>query len=903
VGALAVRAAGSAAGAPPVTMALHVALLPVTRIGGALHADPEARGEATRVLDPLLEEVAPGCVAASAPACRFLARRFELTPLAAVAGACVVGPRAEAGRTRFVGRERELRLLRECFDLAAAGQGQVVTIVGEAGIGKSRLLRELRRQLGRAATWVEGHALSFGRAMPLHPVIDMLRRVFRIDDTDPEELVVEKIERAVRRLGPDPEDPRPFLRYLLSLDPGDPAVLAMDPNRRHAALVRATHRLLDRGAELRPHVVVLEDLHWCDPATEDWVARLGEGIAGRRVLIVVTCRPGSRPMFPGGSYHTALAMSSLSSEDSLQVARGLLGADELPPTVQRLVLDKAEGNPFFIEELVRSLLEVGAVERQGEPTELATGLDVPAVPDTVQEVVLARIERLEDPLRRVLEVAAVIGRIVPFAVLRAVADRPEEALAEDLRGLQAADFLREAPGWSEAEHTFKHALTQDVAYGRIAPDRRRTLHARIVRAIEQLYPDRLGEHVGRLAYHALHGALWPEAVRYARQAGARAFDRSANREAVESFDHALAALGHLPETPEMLAEAIDIRLAARSALLQLAELPRIARYLREAERLATALGDERRLAWVWTYLTITHLFAGEPVEALAVGERALAAAERAGDPGLLASARTPLAHAHRELGDYRRAAALLAETIRALAGDLARERLGQATPPSFHARSMAAFCLAELGEFGEAARLATESAEETRALDLPFGLALALIALGHTDLIQGRHDDAMRGLADALDVIEARDLPTLFPWAAALQGRALALAARAAEAVPLLERAIERAQALPFLFGHSQWVAWLAHAQLLAGRPGEARRRAEEALRLSRERGERGYEAWALHVSGEVEARSAPAAAAGLQRQALALAQELGMRPLAARAHLALSQVGDPAGTAGPASA
>jgi tetratricopeptide (TPR) repeat protein len=211
---------------------------------------------------------------------------------------------------------------------------------------------------------------------------------------------------------------------------------------------------------------------------------------------------------------------------------------------------------------------------------------------------------------------------------------------------------------------------------------------------------------------------------------------------------------------------------------------------------------------------------------------------------------------------------------------------------------MAAFCLADLGEFGEAARLATESAVETRALDLPFGLALAHIALGHIHLLQGRLEEAARTVGAALDLIEARGLPTWFPWAAALQGYALALGGRSADGVALLERAVERAEALPFLFGHSQWVAWLAHAQLLAGRPDEARRLAERAVGLSRQRGERGYEAWALHVVGEVEAGRGPAAAEA-QRQALALARDLGMQPLAARAHLALARLAGPTGEAG----
>jgi transcriptional regulator with AAA-type ATPase domain/tetratricopeptide (TPR) repeat protein len=881
---------------PPVGVALHTEFLPVIRDGDAARVEPSATAAARAELQALLETAPPGSIVATAASSRFLARRFDLAPLAAGAdGPCLVVRSAEPGRTRFVGRERELRLLGECFELARAGQGQVVMVVGEPGIGKSRLLHEFRRRLGRSATWVEGQALSFGRSMPFHPVIDMIRRVCRIDDADAEPTIVDKLERAGRRLGVDVGESLMFLRYLLSVDPGDPAVGAMDPGQRHAAIVEATHRLVERGSELRPHVFVVEDLHWCDAATEDWLTRLVDRIAARRVLILMTYRPGYRPWLVGrGGFHTALALSTLSGEEALRVAGGLLGVDELPAALQALVLDKAEGNPFFIEELVRSLQEQGMVVRAGERVELTARPGRVAVPDTVEEVILDRIHRLDERLTPVLDVASVVGKNVPFALLRAVTGRAEATLVADLRRLQAAGFVYETRVFPEVEYTFKHALTQDVAYGRVAAAPRRELHARIVGAIEELYRDRLEEHVERLAYHATRGERWAEAVRYARQAGAKAFDRSANREAVASFEDALAALAWLPERPETLADAIDIRLAARSALLQLAELPRIERYLREAEGLATALGDRRRLAWVWTYMTIAHLFAGDPAEALAVGERALALAEQVGDLGLRASARTPLAHACCERGDYRRAIALYRETIEALAGDLMRERFGQAVPPSLYARSIAAICLAELGEFAEAERLATEAATLTRTLDLPFGFALASMVLGHTAIVQGQAVEALQALEPALEVIEARGIPTWLPWAASLHGYALALGGRADDGAAQLERALERAGALPFLFGHAQWVAWLAHVRLLTGRLDEARRRGDEALRLSRQRGTRGYEAWALYVLAEVEAAGGPEArpaAEAFVHQAQTLAEVLGMRPLVARCGAVLNRL------------
>jgi len=849
---------------PDVAVALHTASL-------------AARDEARSTLRDLLAVAAPATIVASPATSRLLRGRFDLASLDVPHGAPavrVVG-RAETGRTRFVGREPELRILLERFERAEAGQGQVVLVVGEPGIGKSRLLHELRRRLGSRATWIEGHALAFARSTAFHAVVDMLRRVFRIDDADPEATVVEKIERGVRRLAPDLDHVLPFLRYLLSADPGDPAVAAMDPRQRHAAIVSATHLLLERGAVLRTHVLALEDVHWADAATEDWVVRLADGVGSRRALVLVTARPGYRAPFGGRSFHTVLALSTLSSAESVRIAGSVVGVDELPPELQAFVADKAEGNPFFVEELMRSLLELGLVRHDGERLAVAGRLDAAAVPDTIEETILARIHRLDPPLQRLLEVAAVIGKNVPSGLLRAVTDMSEEALAAGLGRLLAAEFLVETRMYPELEHAFKHALTHDVAYGAVKPDHRRALHGRIVEAVERLYPERLHEHVERLAHHAFHGELWPRALAYSREAGQKAFDRSANREAVASWEQALAAVTRLPER-EGAAAAIDVRLSLRSALLQLGEIRRIAVVLGEAEALATAAGDRRRLAWVRIYVTIAHLFAGEPRRAVAVGEQAVALADAVADVALRATARTPLGHACYDVGEHRRAAALFDEAIGALTGDLLRQRMGQGMPPSLYARSMAAICRAELGEAAEAERLARESERMAGTLDIPFGLILARIAVAYGLLLDGRVEEAGAAADRALEAIAARDIPTWFPWAAALRGYADVLSGRVAEGSALLDRAVERAVALPFLFCHSQWLAWRAHARLLAGDAEAAARLAAEALATSRERGERGYEAWALWVRAELGSREAADAA-------IALAEEFGMRPLVSR--------------------
>jgi tetratricopeptide (TPR) repeat protein len=324
-------------------------------------------------------------------------------------------------------------------------------------------------------------------------------------------------------------------------------------------------------------------------------------------------------------------------------------------------------------------------------------------------------------------------------------------------------------------------------------------------------------------------------------------------------------------------------------LLQLGQLERAARYLKETEVLALTLGDRQRLAWVWAYTTTALLFAGEPVPAMAVGEKARVLADEVGDTALRASARTPLAHACRERGDLRRSVTVFGEAIGLLTGELVYQRFGQAVPPAIYARGVAAVSLAELGEFGEAIRLATEAQALTQLTDLPFRFAVAQLALGNIHLLQNRIADTLKVLEPALAVIQARGI--LFPWVTALRGYALALSGHTEEGCAVLAGALEDAVKLRFFFAHSQWISWLAHAHLLAGRTDEAREQADEALRLSRQRGQRGYEALALYVRGKIESLHERDSAETLCRQALALADELGMRPLVAHCHLALGNL------------
>ena len=377
-----------------------------------------------------------------------------------------------------------------------------------------------------------------------------------------------------------------------------------------ARTFEALRELSRRLAGLSPLVLVVEDLHWVDRISEEYLATLVDVVAGARILLVTTHRPGYRPPWMDRSYATQVALQPLSAQESLSLARDVIGAAAVDEPTVEMIVAKAEGNPFFTEELARAVAEGGSP---------APG----SVPDTVEGVLMARIDRLAAEDKRVLQAAAVIGRSLPFLLLQAILEPADEALRERLARLQGAEFLYETRAASELEYTFKHALTHEVAYASLLPAQRRALHARIVDVLESWQREGREELVERLAHHAIQAEAWEKAVDYARRAGFQAMTRSAHRDAVAWFDQAVAALGHLPDRRELVEQAIDLQFDLRNALWPLAEFRRVFDCLKRAEQLATTLGDQRRLAMAFALLTPMFSKREDRAQGIEYGRRAL----------------------------------------------------------------------------------------------------------------------------------------------------------------------------------------------------------------------------------------------------------------------------------------
>jgi class 3 adenylate cyclase/tetratricopeptide (TPR) repeat protein len=892
----------------------------VRTIRNDLHMDYSAVGETTHLAARMEQLATPGTIRLTATTLRLVEGLVRVTALGPVpvkgltdpvevfelVGASAVRRRLQAavarGLTRFVGRDTEYDAIRQALVRAEARHGQVVALVGEAGVGKSRLVYEVVHA-PHVQGWLvlESASVSYGKATPYFPVIELLKHYVRIEDSDDMRAMRAKVTGQVLTLDDALQDTLPALLALLDALPDDSPFLKLDPPQRRQRILEALKRLLLRESQAQPLLLIFEDLHWIDAETQTLLDLLVDSLPTARLLLLVNYRPEYQHGWGSKTSYTQLRLDPLLPASADAFLQSLLGDDRGLAPLKQLLIVRTEGNPFFLEESVRTLVETGVLVGQPGAYRLAQALLTIQVPATVQAVLAARIDRLSPEDKRLLQTAAVIGHEVPLPLLRAIADVPEVALHRSLAQLQGAEFLYETRLFPEQEYTFKHALTHEVAYSTLLQERRRSLHAHIVEALEELSADRLAEQVDRLAHHALRGEVWDKAVAACRQAGIKAMTHSAYREAVAYFEQALEALQHLPAGSDTQTQAIDLRLDLRNALYPLGDLERILVVLQDAATLAEALDDQHRLGWVSAYLLNHFVLGGDPDHALMAGQRALEIGTALQDVGMTVVAQNYLGYVCRRLGDYPQAMEYFRKNVASLHGELLYERLGLPGLASVHARSGLAWSLAECGAFGEGRTVVEEGIRIAEAADHPYSRVQAYLGIGMLLLHKGDFHQAIPVLEWLLDFVQGAHLRLWVIRTAAPLGAAYAFTGRTAEALPLLEQAVEQAVATRLMVDQGLYAAWLGEAYLLAGRLDEARSQAQRALEFSQTHKERPWAAYALRLIGEVAAQRQPPAAAQAEahfHQALVLAEALGLRPLQAHCHHGLgtlyARIGQP---------
>jgi tetratricopeptide (TPR) repeat protein len=652
--------------------------------------------------------------------------------------------------------------------------------------------------------------------------------------------------------------------------------------------------LLLRESQTQPVILLFEDLHWIDSETQALLDSLVDSLATAPILLLVNYRPEYQHAWGSKTTYTQLRLDPLSETSAEAFLQVLLGnATDLQP-LKQLLIARTEGNPFFLEESVRTLVESQALEGEPGAYRLVRALSSIQVPATVQAILAARIDRLSPEDKELLQTAAVLGTEVSGALLQAIAGFPETELSRGLSHLQAAEFLYETQLFPEREYTFKHALTHEVAYGSLLQERRRVLHARTVEALETLAGDRVGDHVEALAHHAWRGELWSKALLYSRQAGEKARMRSANREAVACFERALVALGHLPERREVHAQAIDLRLGLRGACLALGEMEQSFRELQEAEQLATALDDQRRLGWISSRLAAYFYAIADLDQVIVCSQRAFALATASQDTALQTMAEVLLGFGYQQTGDYQRAMACCRQAMAAQTEAEVQERLAQGIYPAVLCRAFLAWTLAEVGQFAESLAMAEDGLRIAEADKHPANLVVGHCGVGIVHLYRGNLHKALPQLQRAMDICHQAELPYLVSSIADALGSAYVLSGRIPEALSLLEDALAQADRISRKTRQVALLTRLAEASLRAGRQDAASSLAQEALVLSRTRKERGHEAYALRLLGDISRHQNPPdfdAAEIHYQQALDLSEELGMRPLQAHCHRGLGNL------------
>jgi predicted ATPase len=536
---------------------------------------------------------------------------------------------AERGLTPIVGRERELELLIDSFERAKAGRGRAISITSEAGVGKSRLLYEFRKAVFREdATFLEGKCLSYSRGVAYHPIIDILKSNFDIQEGNEDSDIRKKVKSGLKALGVDEATTLPYLLELLSVKGSGIDKIIMSPEVKRDRILEALRRIVLKGSEIRTLIMAFEDLHWVDKSSEDVLEYLLESIPEARVLVMFTYRPDFINAWGGKSYHNQVNLNRLSNRQSLTMVSHLLNTERINRDLEELILGKAEGVPFFIEEFIKSLIDLRMIERKEGTYCLTKDIQDVTIPSTIHDVIMARVDVLPEEAREVLQAGAGIEREFSHELIRRLVDTPEQELLSCISILKDSELLYERGRYPQSVYVFKHALTREVIYGSILTGRKKRLHEQIGQAMEKIYPGRFEEHCEQLAHHYEKSGNGEKAVEYLYKAGEKAKQRYANEAAISYFQRGLELLKTFPETLKWAQQELNYLIALGPPLVFTKghSAPEVETIYSRARELCEQVGDNSQLFLILLGLRRFYFARGEFQRAHELGAQLLALA-------------------------------------------------------------------------------------------------------------------------------------------------------------------------------------------------------------------------------------------------------------------------------------
>ena len=798
---------------------------------------------------------------------------------------------ARRGLTRFVGREHELAQMRRALEQMRAGHGQMVAAIGEAGVGKSRLIYEFKAVAAGDCLILEAYSISHGKASAYLPIIEMLHGYFGIDSADDGRKRREKVIGKLLALDQSLQDTLPYLFVLLGIHEGEDPFAQIDPQTRRRRTQDALKRIVLRESLNQPLIVIFEDLHWVDGETQAWLNLLADSLANARVLLLVNYRPEYRHQWGNRAHYAQLRLDPLAGESVDQLLSALLGDSENLTPLRRMIAERTEGNPFFIEEMVQALFDDGTLARNGA-VQLTRALAEIKVPATVQGILTSRIDRLRSDEKDLLQTLAVMGREFSLALVRKVVHRPDHELDRMLADLQLAEFIYEQPALPEVEYIFKHALTQEVAYKTLLLGRRKQLHESAAAAIEALYPNRLDDHLNQLARHYTQSGNVRKAVKYLQLAGRQAAARMAYNEAVGHFTAALELLGELPDNEERDRQELALRVDLGPYLIATKGpgAEEVGRVFTRARSLCVKLGEQVQLFWVTYALQFFHMLRLELREAHELGERQIELAERSHEPSMLMAAYVALAQTTSNMGEFGRARDLCIKGVAlgSVPKALSFSEIGEPRTMLIAHSSLNLFVLGYPEQALARSREALLEAQESG----PHAVAFALNAAAelHNHLGDKR---AARESTEALASL-ASERGFLF-WSAQalyLRGKVMVAEGQAAEGIDELTRGAASVEMTGGVAGI--WKLWLAEACGKLGRYEEGLAAIAQSIDLMSRTGLRYLEPELYRVKGELVLQQAPGAVSTAEstfRQAIASARRQEAKSWELRATMSLARL------------
>jgi tetratricopeptide (TPR) repeat protein len=875
----------------------------VGAIGDDLRMDYTAMGDTTNLAARLETAAGPGSVLVSESTLRLSREFFEFAPLEPlqVKGKqepveayqllrptevdTRIGASVARGLTRFVGRSREMGTLTEAFEKVRSGEGQVVGIVGEAGVGKSRLLLEFRSLLPQDGyTHLEGQCLHYGGSMPYLPILDILRSFLCVKEGEPEQVIRDRLKERIFGLDEDLRQIIPTLQELLSLKVEDEEFVKLEPKQKREKTFEALRDLLIRGTRERPLVLAVEDLQWIDKTTEEFLTYMIGWLPRTRILLLLLYRPEYVHQWGSKSYYSMIGVGHLSTGASAELVGAILEGGEVVPELQELILKRAAGNPLFMEELTQSLLQNGSIRRTGDRFVLTRDIASAQVPDTVQGIIAARMDRLEESLKRIMQVAAVIGREFAFRLLETITEMKEN-LKSGLLNLQGLEFIYEKSLFPDLEYIFRHALVQEVAYNSLLIQRRKEIHEKIGRAIEQLYPERLDEFCEMLAYHYSKSGNPAQAYMYLKKSAEKAVRNDAVVEAVRFYREAMEILGQLPPSEENQREQIGLVLSMQIPMRRIGYAEDYLPLLQKAEALAEALGDEKKSVHLRSVLGNYFIVrGGDPQLGWEYLERCVEDSEMTQDVDLLIPVGVDLMAPCSVSGDHQRINQMAPTIIRLIEESRTQvEFYGKPFNPYAYVLGFWGSTRGLLGEFEYGERLCEKALSFAREIDHRPTLGGVETSFGFLLAVKGDGERAVSHLQKGIKYYEESQAFVYLGFAWAWLGWAYCLMGQTKTAVELTEKGLKLHIDLGIPYIRSGLHSNCGGAYFILGDMDRARTHTELALQFALENNERLIiglsRLWLGRTIGRIDPTQIEAAEQQIL-QGIKLLEELGILPL-----------------------